>query len=1090
MTRQIESRLCFASPALLLVLIGALIGPALSASAPVNQPPVARTGVVTTSEGVAVSALLPASDPDGDALTFAVASPPTLGTVAVIDTSTGAFTYTPNPGARGYDTFTFEASDSETTSVGLQMIFIVADTPQWPGETRRLSVASGGMQGNSSSLEPSLSADGRYVGFASVASTLVAGDTNGASDVFVHDRQTGETRRVSVASDGTQGNSQSIEPWLSVDGRYVAFASVASTLVAGDTNGVYDVFVHDRQTGETQRVSVASNGAQGNLESHQPSLSADGRYVAFPSLATTLVAGDANGTRDVFVHDRQTGETQRVSVASDGTPGNGASGTTANQTTERPSLSADGRYVAFSSLASTLVAGDSNGALDVFVHDRHTGETQRVSVAIDGTQGNGASDQPSLSADGRYVAFSSLARTLVPGGTSGPQHVFVHDRQTGETGLVSAASDGTHGNRTSIQASLSADGRYVAFASLASTLIAGDTNGVFDVFVHDRQTGQMRRVSVARDGTQGNLSSQLPSLSADGGSVAFQSDAALAAGDTNNAIDVFVVGIAPPKAVDGALTTLEDTPGTGALNGTDPYGDALTYSIVSNGTRGTAAITDPATGAFTYTPDADATGTDTFTFKVNDGTSDSNVATVTVTIMPVNDAPLATDQSVTTTEDVAQAVALSGSDVESDPLVFSIVTGPSHGALSGVAPSLIYTPAANYNGSDSFTFTVNDGLADSNVATLTIEITPVNDAPAATGQSVTTAEDGARPITLTASDIDGDSLAFSIVAGPSHGALSGVAPGLVYTPAANYNGGDSFTFRVNDGTADSNVATVSIAVTAVNDAPVAQNATTSVFSGGSVTGTLVAGDIDSSVLSYALVANGTKGSAVVNASTGVYTYTSSAGASGTDTFTFKANDGSLDSNVATITVAIATNRPAVASNQSLTTLEDKSVTGTLGASDADGNRLTFSIVANGSKGTATISNTTTGRFGYVPKANANGTDTFTFKANDGMADSNVATVTVSITAVNDPPVAEGASYTTLMNTAVDGTLIAVDVDGNPLTYAVIKAPRRGTITAVEPSTGAFTYTPRPGFTGSDSFTFRASDGSATSMTATVSITVQ
>jgi len=355
---------------------------------------------------------------------------------------------------------------------------------------------------------------------------------------------------------------------------------------------------------------------------------------------------------------------------------------------------------------------------------------------------------------------------------------------------------------------------------------------------------------------------------------------------------------------------------------------------------------------------------------------------------------------------------------------------------------------------------------------------------------VTTAEDGARSVTLTGSDVDGDSLAFSVVAGPTHGALSGVAPSLTYAPAANYNGSDSFTFKVNDGTADSNVATVTITVTAVNDAPVAQNGTASLFSGGSVTGTLVAGDIDSPSLSYALVANGTKGSAVVNASTGGYTYTSNAGASGADAFTFKANDGSLDSNVATITVTIAANRPPVANSQSLTTLEDKSASGTLGATDADGNRLTFSIVANGSKGTATISNTSTGRFAYIPSANANGTDTFTFKANDGMTDSNVATVTVSITPVNDPPVAQAATLTTLMNTAVNGTLIAVDVDGNPLSYAVSKAPRRGTITALNPSTGAFTYTPAAGFTGSDSFTFKASDGSATSMTATVSITVQ
>src|SRR5204863_349490 len=221
------------------------------------------------------------------------------------------------------------------------------------------------------------------------------------------------TERVSVASDGTtEGNDASLGSALSADGRFVAFDSAATDLVAGDTNGVADVLVHDRQTGTTERVSVASGGGtQGNGNSGGffsfPALSADGRLVAFQSDATNLVAGDTNGTTDVFVHDRQTGTTERVSVASGGTEGNGFSAGLA--------LSADGRFVAFHSTATNLVAGDTNGKTDVFVHDRQTGTTERVSVDSDGTQGNGPSAGAALSADGGLVAFHGTATNLVAG---------------------------------------------------------------------------------------------------------------------------------------------------------------------------------------------------------------------------------------------------------------------------------------------------------------------------------------------------------------------------------------------------------------------------------------------------------------------------------------------------------------------------------------------------------------------------------------------------------------------------------------------------------------------------------------------------
>ena len=399
--------------------------------------------------------------------------------------------------------------------------------------TDRVSVAGDGTEGDGYSLFASISGDGRYVAFESWATNLVVGDTNATADIFVYDRWTGAVERVSVASDGTQGDASSLHPSLSTDGRYVAFESSATNLVAGDTNGISDVFVYDRQTDTVERVSIAWDGAESNGPARFPSISGDGRYVAFESSATNLVPGDTNANTDVFVYDRQTDTIERVSVASGGTQGNASS--------VLPVLSDDGRFVAFDSWASNLVAGDTNGARDVFVYDRQADTVERVSVASDGTEGDADSLFASISADGRYVAFESSATNLVAGDTNGTKDVFVYDRQTDTVERVSVGFDGTEADGASQDASISADGRFVAFDSYASNLVADDTNGRRDVFVYDRQTNRAELVSVASDGTPSNSDSLAASVSDDGRFVAFDSFASNLVGDDTNAEgDVFV----------------------------------------------------------------------------------------------------------------------------------------------------------------------------------------------------------------------------------------------------------------------------------------------------------------------------------------------------------------------------------------------------------------------------------------------------------------------------------------------------------------------------------------------------------------------
>jgi len=330
----------------------------------------------------------------------------------------------------------------------------------------------------------------------------VGTDENGDSlgGIFIHDTKTGETVLVNVASDGTPANDYSGSKMglsISADGRYVTFGSSATNLVDNDNNGQFDVFVHDMLTGTNTIVSVASDGTEADGTSDGGRISADGRYVAFLSWASNLVDNDSNGFNDIFVHDMLTGETTRISVASDGTEANA-------DCNDIPSISADGRYVAFGSSATNLVEGitniDNNGnpASNMFVHDTLTGVTTRINVASDGTQANNNSGGGTISANGRYVAFQSFASNLVADDnnvdTDGNPitDIFVHDTLTGITTIVSVASDGTQANGHSNGPSISADGRYVAFGSMASNLVTGDTNvdadgnPLSDIFIRDR----------------------------------------------------------------------------------------------------------------------------------------------------------------------------------------------------------------------------------------------------------------------------------------------------------------------------------------------------------------------------------------------------------------------------------------------------------------------------------------------------------------------------------------------------------------------------------------------------------------------------
>lgn len=386
---------------------------------------------------------------------------------------------------------------------------VCAQTTTW------VSMNSDGYDSEDRSDRPSISGDGHYVAFQS-KSSLVPDDTTWYDDIYVYDLQAEQLSRVSVTPEGVSANGWNDDPWISANGRHVAFISTATNLIPDDTNGYTDIFVYDRETGLSSRVSIDSEGNQSNSHSSEPTTSADGFYVAFTSGADNLVPDDTNGVSDVFVHDRTAGETTRVSVNSEGSQG--------NMTSSAPSISADGRFVSFRSEASNLVPDDTSNAYDIFVHDRLTGETTRVNLDSEGNQANySASAVSSISANGRYVAFSTFASNLVSDDTNGVTDVFVHDRETGETTRVSLNSEGIEGNNVSVMPSISANGRYAAFYSYATNLVPDDTNGYRDIFVHDRDTGETLRASVDSEGNEANSSSYRPAISADGSYVAFES---------------------------------------------------------------------------------------------------------------------------------------------------------------------------------------------------------------------------------------------------------------------------------------------------------------------------------------------------------------------------------------------------------------------------------------------------------------------------------------------------------------------------------------------------------------------------------------
>jgi len=991
-----------------------------------NDPPVANDQGVATDEDTAVNITLTGSDPDNDPLTFSVTGGPGNGT---LNGSAPDLTYTPFGNFNGVDSFSFTVNDSTVDSPEATVSITVDPVNDQPSAEGQ-SVDTNEDTAVAITLTGSDVDTGDTLSFA-VASGPSNGSLSGTPPNLTYtpfDDFNGADSFTFTANDG-QTDSASATVDITIDAVNDAPAADGQSVGTDeDTAVAITLSGSDIDAGDTLSFVVASGPSKGSLSGTPPNLT----YTPFD---------DFNGS-DSFTFTANDGQTDSASATVD---------IIIDAVNDAPA--ADGQSVGTDE--DTAVSITLSGS-DIDIDD-----TLSFAVAAGPSNGSLSGTPPNLT----YTPFDDFN-----GSDS-----FTFTANDGQTDSASATVDITI---DAVNDPPAADGQSVGTYE--------DTGVSITLSGSDIDTGDTLSFAVASGPSNGSLSGTPPNLTYTpfddfNGPDSFTFTANDGQKDSASAtVDISVDPVNDtPTADDQSVSTEENSSLSITLTGADVDGDSLTFDVVNTPSSGTMSGTAP---DLSYTPFAGYNGPDSFTFTTNDGTEISLPATVNITVTPVNDPPTADDQGVSTEEDTLLAINLTGSDPDGDQVSFNVDSGPSHGSLSGTLPNLIYTPLEDYNGPDSFTFIANDGLIDSEAATVGITVNPVNDAPEADDQTLATDEDVPVSITLTGSDVDGDSISFTIADGPSHGSLSGVLPNLTYTPASDYNGPDSFTFTTNDSHTDSTAATVSITVSEINDAPIAIAQSVSTGEDSPAVFTLTGSDIDGDSLIFSIGSAPDHGS--LSGSAPNMTYSPDADYHGADSFTFKANDGLLDSTLATINITVSPVNDAPAGNdQSVSTEENTSLGISLSGSDVDGDSLTYVVVNNPTDGS--LSGTAPNIL-YSPDAGYNGPDSITFKVNDGAEDSPLATVTINVTPINDPPTADDQGTSTEEDSSVAITLTGSDPDGDSISFSVAAGPSHGSLTGSPPNV---TYTPGGNYNGSDSFTFKVNDGTVDSAVATVNIMV-
>jgi large repetitive protein len=1103
---------------------------------PVNDAPVAVNDAVTTAEDTPITINVKGNDTDvdGDTLTVQSVTQGAKGTVSIVS---GQVLYTPNANYNGTDSFTYVISDgnggTSTATVNVTVTPVndapvavndtattAEDTPitinvkgndtDVDGDTLTVQSVTQGIKGTVSIVSGQVlyTPNANYNGTDSF--TYVVSDGNGGTSTAtvnitvtsVNDAPVAVNDTVSTAEDtpitiNVKGND------TDVDGDTLTVQSVTQgakgtvSIVSGQV--LYTPNANYNGTDSFTYVISDGNGGTSTATVNVTVSPVNDAPVAMNDIATT--AEDTPITINVKGNDTDVdGDTLTIQSVTQGTKG------TVSIVSGQVLYTPNANYNGTDSFTYTI--NDGNGGTSTATVNVTVTPVNDAPVAVNDTVST-AEDTPvtiSVLSNDTDVENDTLTITTKTNGANGTVTIVGNQLKytpnanyNGTDSFTYTISDGNGGTSTAIVnvTVTPVNDAPVAVNDTVST--AEDTPITINVRGNDTDVdGDTLTVQSVTQGTKGTVSivsgQVLYTPNANyNGTDSFTYTISDGNGGTSTAtVNVTVTPVNDaPVAVNDTVSTAEDTPITINVKGNDidVDGDTLTVQSVTQGTKGTVSIVS---GQVLYTPNANYNGTDSFTYVISDGNGGTSAATVNVTVIPVNDAPVAVNDTVSTAEDTPITINVKGNDtdVDGDTLTVQSVTQGAKGTVSIVSGQVLYTPNANYNGTDSFTYTISDGNDGTSTATVNVTVTPVNDAPVAVNDTVSTAEDTPVMINVKGNDIDvdGDTLTVQSVTQGAKGTVSIVSGQVLYTPNANYNGTDSFTYVISDGNGGTSTATVNVTVTPVNDAPVAVNDTVSTAEDTPVMINVKGNDIDvdGDTLTVQSVTQGTKGT--VSIVSGQVLYTPNANYNGTDSFTYVISDGNGGTSAATVNVTVTpVNDAPVAVNDTVSTAEDTPVTINVKGNDTDvdGDTLTVQSVTQGAKGTVSI---VSGQVLYTPNANYNGTDSFTYVISDGNGGTSTATVNVTITPVNDAPVAMNDIATTAEDTPVTISVLSndTDVENDTLTITAKTNGANGTVAIVG---NQLKYTPNANYNGTDSFTYIISDGNGGTSTATVNVTV-
>nr|WP_290222797.1 tandem-95 repeat protein [Trichocoleus desertorum] len=1052
---------------------------------PVNDSPIALNDAITTNEDTPfaftfTNLIANDTDPDGEQIFLNGFTQPSRG--SVVNNGNGSFTYNPGPNFNGTDSFTYSIRDSagsSTTATVRLTVNSINDIPVATNDVVSATEDTALVISTATLLANDSDADGDpkiITGFTQAINGRVADNGNG----FL-------TYTPSSNFSGSDSFTYTI-----TDGRGATASATVNVAVAPVNDGPPVPGADGVTTNEDTAVLISSTTFLANDTDPDPGDILSITSVGSPSRG--LLTNNNNGTFTYTPNTNINGTDSFTYVVSDGNGGTalGVVNLTINSVNDGPPVA--------NSDSVTTDEDTATASFNVLANDTDTegdpitllSNTQPTNGSLTGTGDGTFVYTPRANFNG-----SDSFSYIISDGNGGSASTTVRI-------IVNSVQDPLVANNDAI-----ATNEDTPFSFSSNFLTANDNDGDGDPFSISTfsQPGQG---SLSRNGT--GTFTYTPNANFNGTDSFTYTIRDNANGGTASATVNIVVNSTndAPIAVNDAIATNEDTPTLITIaptllgNDSDPDGDSLFITGFAQPSRG--SLVDQGDGTYFYTPNPNVSGTDSFSYTISDGRGGTATGVANITIAPVNDAPTARNDAYTVNEDIRLSVtAVNGvlrndTDIDGDRLIVSVSdTNSVQGGTVVVNNngSFTYQAPTDFSGTDSFTYTVADPSGDTSSATVIVTVNPINDRPTATPDAVITNEEETVTIDLTdnVSDVDGDVLTFATATNPRNGVVANNGDGtFTYTPNVDFSGSDSFTYTVNDGRGGTATSTVSITVDNVNDIPVARNDSfTTTEDPGSVTiPNVLANDTDvdrGDLLSVSSNTDPTNGT-LVNNGNGTFSYTPTTDFNGTDSFTYVVDDGKGGTAEATVLLRVTPlNDAPTATAEDVSTAEETAIAINLldNASDVDGDPLTFSVGANPRNGT--VVNNNNGVFTYTPRLNFVGSDSFTYRVNDGRGGTAFATVGITVGDVNDSPIARNDSFTGNEDTEFTFSVIAndTDIESDPLTVTEFTEAANGTLTN---NNGTFTYQANENFNGSDSFTYVIDDGRGGTATASVNLIIR